>query len=912
MYVGEEDDEEKEDVNSAKKEDPDLVEGQQIKDADRTSKSPEKEKEEDAASQKSGKSQDRKDRDRSRSRGKDRSRSRGKDRSRSRGKDRERRREDRKTLAISNLSRNAASPALAKLLAWLLLPSLCFLMQVNEDHLKEIFGNYGKVKEATLAIDKAAGLPKGYAYVEFYEADRAISHMNSGQSSTRLTESEGSQQLLQGMERRKSVRNESNAARNASSMSVNEIAIGTEIATASADLRQQRGDRDRDRDREKEKERAKEKEREKEKEKEKERERERAKARARRDESDSEDSEEDSIPKAKAKKPAPKKEDKEDKKDEKKEEKKETKAPAKTKAKDAEDKKKPAVKKKKEADAEEKPKVKSKTAEKPKTKDKDEKAKAKPKAKEKEEKTKVAEKPKATKTKAKEPEKSEKAEKEKVKKTDKAKAQAGEAAKKAVKALTATISKDKKPTKDAKFDRDSDQKAMELQARPKRRWKSQAAQDEISAPMDLGGYASHDPQGEVPDSVKESLQSTSTKSVCVIGGGPSGLGCCRRLCDAGLQVTLVQESRGLGGKLCTKFVNGKDDPTLHFDMGVQLLRPAGPLADDLEGVVQPWPQPGRFKRILCKGDWTRWNITSSSDVSVDGLVVGVPSMSAIGRALADKCCNLEIHVDRTAHVIGRSPKTGRWGVEWSRAEANAGQLRYRPELAQGATEAVSRSFDAVVLAFEANKILQGCKSGYKQVAPSVTPTLRKQLSGRTKTSQLWNLMVAFDRELPMPWDAATVEGHGSLAWVAVNSSKPERARVPQCFMIFSTNSWAAWKQWSKKEVERVLLHDFLSFLEQVLGFWPPEPSFVLSGRWGNNTEAVLGGARPSGEFPVRALGYSGTGESGGLPPPLWDGDVGMGATGDWARGFSVSDAYSAGQDLAETMLKAGTDRLFGG
>ena len=52
---------------------------------------------------------------------------------------------------------------------------------MNEDHLKEIFGNYGKagkfspislvlntvrrfcqVKEATLAIDKAAGLPKGF------------------------------------------------------------------------------------------------------------------------------------------------------------------------------------------------------------------------------------------------------------------------------------------------------------------------------------------------------------------------------------------------------------------------------------------------------------------------------------------------------------------------------------------------------------------------------------------------------------------------------------------------------------------------------------------------------------------------------------------------------------------------------
>ena len=200
----------------------------------------------------------------------------------------------------------------------------------------------------------------------------------------------------------------------------------------------------------------------------------------------------------------------------------------------------------------------------------------------------------------------------------------------------------------------------------------------------------------------------------------------------------------------------------------------------------------------------------------------------------------------------------------------------------------------------------GCKSGYKQVPPSVTPALRQRLSGKTKTSQIWNLMVpwacrflswygrsgviedlqdnlvvlskmhrrcslqenwlqvatlattvflpysvlafgifcplagfewisimlsswvpetsgedlikvanlafklvvnwstglpwnqvAFDRELPMPWDAATIDGHGSLAWVAVNSSKPQRERVPQCFMVyfFSPSSPSDVKGW---------------------------------------------------------------------------------------------------------------------
>jgi len=396
------------------------------------------------------------------------------------------------------------------------------------------------------------------------------------------------------------------------------------------------------------------------------------------------------------------------------------------------------------------------------------------------------------------------------------------------------------------------------------------------------------------------------KSVCVVGGGPSGLACCRALCDAGMQVTLLQESRGLGGKLCTKFVNGKDDPTLHFDMGVQLLLPKGPLKEELEGAVAPWPAPGRFTRIECRGDWRRWWIERVSSHPTDGYVVGVPSMSAIGRHLASRCGEgLNIHLDRTAHVRGRIPETGQWEVEWSREAATGGQLRYRPELADVPMEVGRDSFDAVVLAFESNKILKGCKSGYKMTQPSATPEIRHRIQGRAKTSQMWNLMVAFDLELPMPWDAAVVDGHPSIAWVAVDSSKPERARVPQCFMVFSTRAWADWKQWGKREVERDLLEEFLSFLESVLGRRPPRPSFVLSGRWGNNTETVLTGTRAVGEFPMRALGHH-----EGHAPAVWDAPGHMGATGDWARGFSVSDAYSAGVELASEII-AETERELG-
>jgi hypothetical protein len=341
-------------------------------------------------------------------------------------------------------------------------------------------------------------------------------------------------------------------------------------------------------------------------------------------------------------------------------------------------------------------------------------------------------------------------------------------------------------------------------------------------------------------------------------------------------------------------------------MGVQLLQPIPLLRAALEGVVEPWPSPGRFKQICCSGNWDKWQIDKVHDLATDGYVVGVPSMSAIGRHLAEQCKGLAIHIDRTAHVRGQDVHTGQWEVEWKREAATHGQLRYRPELANVPTQIDRDTFDAVVLAFEANKIVRGCKSGYKMVQPSATPMIRNQIAGRAKTSQIWNLMVAFSEELPMPWDAANIEGHRSLAWVAVDSSKPSRCRTPQCFMVFSTLEWANWKQWSQREVEHALLDEFLGFLQVVLRKRPPKPSFVLSGRWGNNTETVLTGDRPCGEFPMRALGHHEAPAAA-----VWDAKARMGATGDWTRGFSVNDAFTAGLEMA-TAVMSGTGSITSG
>ncbi|KAL6196755.1 hypothetical protein ACLB2K_032369 [Fragaria x ananassa] len=55
---------------------------------------------------------------------------------------------------------------------------------VNEGHLKEIFGNYGEVVNVELAMDRSVNLPKGFGYVEFKmraDAEKALLHMDGGQ-----------------------------------------------------------------------------------------------------------------------------------------------------------------------------------------------------------------------------------------------------------------------------------------------------------------------------------------------------------------------------------------------------------------------------------------------------------------------------------------------------------------------------------------------------------------------------------------------------------------------------------------------------------------------------------------------------------------------------------------------------------
>jgi hypothetical protein len=112
----------------------------------------------------------------------------------------------------------------------------------------------------------------------------------------------------------------------------------------------------------------------------------------------------------------------------------------------------------------------------------------------------------------------------------------------------------------------------------------------------------------------------------IVGAGISGLLAARMLHDAGARVTVLEKSRGLGGRLATKRVGDAV-----FDQGAQYFTVKDPRFSawvekwDAAGLVIPWPG-GRHRRH-----------------------VGRPSMTAVPKALAE---GLDIKREHKVTALG--------------------------------------------------------------------------------------------------------------------------------------------------------------------------------------------------------------------------------------------------------------------
>ena len=331
----------------------------------------------------------------------------------------------------------------------------------------------------------------------------------------------------------------------------------------------------------------------------------------------------------------------------------------------------------------------------------------------------------------------------------------------------------------------------------------------------------------------------SSSTVAVVGAGMAGATLARILTDRGFRVQVFEKSRGLGGRMATRREEG-----MTFDHGAQYFT----VRDERfqryvdswleEEVISPW-----HPRVMLIEPGGR---TYHKDP--ERRYVGVPGMNAPVKSLL---AGLPVHTSQRVTGLVRDGKC--WRLIGEGMEP-------------------SPAFDYVALAVPSDQ------------AASLLPfadTLRDRIRAASMHA-CWAVMVNFQYDLDIPFDAAFIEGN-PLCWAARNGSKPGRVG-PESWVLHATHAWSR----SMLEVAADTVADSLlaSFLE-LMELPPVQPSFLKAHRW---RHAAV-------ETPL-------------TDHCVFDDPLRIGACGDWAWSAQVEGAFLSGWALAERIeASAEADRL---
>ncbi len=273
--------------------------------------------------------------------------------------------------------------------------------------------------------------------------------------------------------------------------------------------------------------------------------------------------------------------------------------------------------------------------------------------------------------------------------------------------------------------------------------------------------------------------------VCIIGAGISGLTCARTLADRGYRVTVLEKSRGVGGRMSTR----RTDDGVHFDHGAPYFTAQGERFLSQvqrwieEGVVQPW-EATIVELFQGRADKEGRPVER---------FVAVPGMNGICRHLA---AGLDIRFNTKAAPPERD------GNRWQVGDEDGQDLG---------------RYDAVLISAP---------------APQTTPLLQAapllvKRAERIRMASSWAVMAAFSRPLGLTYDAAFIH-RSPLTWIAKNSGKPGRPASPEAWVLQATPAWTAEKM--EKEPSRVTRRLLAAFREAT-GCGEVEPSFSAAHLW---------------------------------------------------------------------------------
>ena len=268
-------------------------------------------------------------------------------------------------------------------------------------------------------------------------------------------------------------------------------------------------------------------------------------------------------------------------------------------------------------------------------------------------------------------------------------------------------------------------------------------------------------------------------SIAIIGGGLSGLTCAQLLHQSGCSVTVFEKSRGLGGRLATRRVEGD----LSFDHGAQFFSATSPaFSAFVENAVEdysvrPWmPElQGPIERV----HKTRY--------------VGAPSMNTFVKSLAE---GIEVHRQTRIALVEYVDD------EWILTSEIGDHFE---------------GFDVVVCtvpAPQARDILM------KQ--PDVVDQFQS-----VSIAPCWALMIAFDEPVDTSIDAFR-DKSAPIVWLGRNTSKPGRSTNAECWVAHASPRWSAANL--ERDPEDVAL-DLIDMLPSVMATELPAIKYATAHRW---------------------------------------------------------------------------------
>lgn len=345
------------------------------------------------------------------------------------------------------------------------------------------------------------------------------------------------------------------------------------------------------------------------------------------------------------------------------------------------------------------------------------------------------------------------------------------------------------------------------------------------------------------------------RRIVVVGAGMAGVSCARTLAQAGHWVTLLDKSRGVGGRMSTR-----DTPFGGFDHGAQYFTVRDPrfqlALSTTNAPIARW-QTNTVRVLDPLGQ-----VLASTTPTADPLWVPAPGMKQLLKdwaqgLLAHPGCALLLD-----HQVTRLERDALHPKQW----------QLRAESGDGAVQVLG-GFDQVVLAMPQPQSLALLR------ASGVAKSLQKAIGGVT-TAPCWTLMVAYPLAVQAgstPWGpywSAARSSHHRISWLARETSKPNRGGVER-WTVQASPAWSA--EHLEDDAERVAGKLLKGFAE-ITGI-RATPGHVVAHRWRYaQTQVPLG------------------------QPKLWDPVAGIGLCGDWCLGYRVEDAFVSGLELALTMV----------